>query len=498
MTAEYHDAIVIGSGAGGSATAWQLARAGLRVLLLEKGDPLPRDGSTLDPTRVVRDGAFLAREPWSDGRGGNLVPEEHYNLGGKTKWYGAALFRFPEVEFQPDPSLHLRGWPITPADLAPYYAQAEQLLGVRDFAVEADLQRVVARLTAGSSPWSVRPVPLALDAAIAQDPIEASHFDGFASVAGHKGEAESRLLMRLPGSAALRIETGAEVTELLADPLDSRRVGGVKLADGRTFLARETVLAAGALHSPRLLGRYFVRHGLTSQLPAAAHVGRHLKLHLLTAMIAVSQGRKTDLLRKTCVLTHPDFPHSSVQPLGFDAGLIAGLMPRMLPGAIATALAERAYGYFLQTEEGSHPENAVHERLLPTGPERVMDYDERRLPDALREHRAFARALQRDLLRSGCLAFTRRIGLSGTAHACGTLVMGTSGQDSVVAADGRVHGMRGLAVADGSVLPRISSVNPALTIYAWGLRVGALLSGAGPRADAHATGTAITSPTEFA
>src|SRR5262249_13338438 len=58
----------------------------------------------------------------------------------------------------------------------------------------------------------------------------------------------------------------------------------------------------------------------------------------------------------------------------------------------------------------------------------------------------------------------------GTAHACGTLVTGTDPRTSAVDPAGRVHGLRGITVVDGSVLPRSSRVNPALTIYAWGLR----------------------------
>jgi choline dehydrogenase-like flavoprotein len=86
MTNHHYDAIVVGSGAGGTATAYRLARAGLRVVLLEKGGHLPVDGSTLDFKRVVHQGEFLSREPWVDGRGRMLLPEEHFNVGGKTKW----------------------------------------------------------------------------------------------------------------------------------------------------------------------------------------------------------------------------------------------------------------------------------------------------------------------------------------------------------------------------------------------------------------------------
>ena len=54
MTDKNHfDAIIVGSGAGGCAAAYTLARAGLCVALIEKGRELPRDGSTLDFHRVV-------------------------------------------------------------------------------------------------------------------------------------------------------------------------------------------------------------------------------------------------------------------------------------------------------------------------------------------------------------------------------------------------------------------------------------------------------------
>ena len=92
------------------------------------------------------------------------------------------------------------------------------------------------------------------------------------------------------------------------------------------------------------------------------------------------------------------------------------------------------------------------------------------------------------LMRAGYPAASKRIGLAGTAHACGTLVTGDDPHRSVVDPSGRVHGMEGLYVADGSVLPRSSKVNPSLTIYAWGLRLADLLA-ASIRANGNAEAT---------
>ncbi len=471
MNSQPYDAIVIGSGAGGAAAAYRLASGGMRVLVLEKGGHLPSDGSTLDVQSVVHDGRYLSRETWLDGRGNKVTPEEHFNVGGKTNWYGAALIRFAPHEFLPDATRACLGWPISASDLAPYYEQAERLLGVRTFDCEPDLAAILDRLRASRSPWQGSPLPMALSADIVNDPNEAAHFDGFASVKNLKGEAEASILSALRARANFTLLADAEVEALVGEPGSSATVSGVLLRDGRRFHAPRVLLAAGALHSPRLLSRYLVENGLDTVLPAAALVGRYLKLHLLTAMVSLSFGIKTDLIRKTTLLINERFPHSSVQPLGFDGALIETLMPGFLPQVLRRGLAKRAYGFFLQTEDGSDLDNRVQEGSPP-----ILDYEAARCPRSTLEHRRFTRAFQIALMKAGVVSFTKRIGLGGTAHVCGTLVCGHSAADSVVDADGQVHGMTGLYVVDGSVLPRSSRVNPSLTIYAWGLKVADALA----------------------
>jgi len=322
--------------------------------------------------------------------------------------------------------------------------------------------------------WRAEPLPLALEARITGHPEEAAHFDAFASVKGLKGDAESAFLEAARERPNLRVQSGQAAVELLGDGHHTTRLRGVMTEDGQIFEGRTVLLAAGALHSPRLLQQYFRRTGLEARLPCASQVGRYYKQHLLTALIAFTPRRQTDLLRKTLVLLNERVPHSSVQPLGFDGELIGALIPGLVPRRLATALGQYAYGFFLQTEDGSAAANGINTEYGSGLPQ--MDYDRRRLAPAQAEHRRLVRDFRNALLlRAGCLGFSKAIPLGGTAHACGSLVAGHDPASSVVDASGKVHGMDNLYVVDGSVLPRSIRVNPSLTIFAWSLRVSDLL-----------------------
>jgi choline dehydrogenase-like flavoprotein len=472
-----YDVIIIGSGAGGSAAAYHLTQTGKKVLLLEKGLQLPRDGSTLDTDTVMRRGAFLSAEKWIDRDGKPLVPEEHFNLGGKTKWYGAALLRFSPREFEADLAHQCMGWPIGYADLEPFYAEAEELLGVRAFEPEPDLQRAVAGLRRLDAAWEKQILMVGLAPDILQYREEAEHFDAFASVRGLKSDAEKCLLDRVRAKSNLTIATGKPVRKLLAAERAPQRLTGVECEDGTRYEADVVMLAAGALHSPRLLQTYLENSELSRTLPAYRNVGRNYKFHVLTALLAFSRRPVIDVLSKTLLLTHERFPHSKVQTLGGSLArdIVLTQASQFAPRMLVEPLARRALGLFLQTEDGSHRDNRiVAARGRRARPQ--IDHDPARLPGAYAEHRELVRTLSRQLLRLGYIPVTKAIPPTGTAHACGTLVTGTDPSASVVDPEGRVHGMENLYVVDGSVLPRSSRVNPALTIYAWGLRVASRLA----------------------
>src|SRR4051812_26876687 len=93
------DVIVIGSGAGGGTLAYRLAPSGKRVLLLERGEYLPRERDNWSSSAVFVGGKYLAPESWLDQHGHEFQPEVNYYVGGNTKFYGAALFRLRPEDF---------------------------------------------------------------------------------------------------------------------------------------------------------------------------------------------------------------------------------------------------------------------------------------------------------------------------------------------------------------------------------------------------------------
>ncbi len=123
---EHYDVIVIGTGAGGGTLARHLAPSGKRILLLERGDWLPREPANWSTEDVFVKGRYISPDSWYDVKGKAFFqPQVHYFVGGATKLYGAALYRMREQDFG---EIHHHdglspAWPISYADMEPYYAR---------------------------------------------------------------------------------------------------------------------------------------------------------------------------------------------------------------------------------------------------------------------------------------------------------------------------------------------------------------------------------------
>jgi hypothetical protein len=296
------------------ATAFNLVRAGKRLLVLERGNRLPRDGSTLDVKQVFKGGRFKNHDLWVDNHNRVFIPDEHYNVGGKTKWYGAALLRFSPAEFEADPAHQCLAWPFGYDELKPYYDQAEELLR--------------------------------------------KHFDGFASACAYKSDAEWNLLTHIEGQPTFTLMPNKQVAGFLHSQGAPQEITGVACTDGSTYRGSIVILAAGAM--TRLLQDHLERTELERTLPSAAMVGANFKFHINSALLALSPFERHDVLRKTAIFFNDAYPHSNVQCLGWmDGDILATQLPAAVPKFVAKATGARAVGFFVTTEDGSSPENRI-------------------------------------------------------------------------------------------------------------------------------------------
>ena len=94
-----YDVIIVGTGAGGGTLARHLAPSGKRILLLERGDWLPREPQNWSAADVFIDNRYISADTWYDDKGKAFQPQVHYFVGGATKLYGAALYRLRQEDF---------------------------------------------------------------------------------------------------------------------------------------------------------------------------------------------------------------------------------------------------------------------------------------------------------------------------------------------------------------------------------------------------------------
>src|SRR5690606_7655170 len=121
-----YDLVIIGSGAGGGTMARALAPTGARILIVERGGPVPQEAENWDPAAVWKQLRYRATERWFDATGAEFLPYTHYNVGGNTKFWGSVLYRLRREDF--GEVQHADGvspaWPIDYDTLAPWYDRA--------------------------------------------------------------------------------------------------------------------------------------------------------------------------------------------------------------------------------------------------------------------------------------------------------------------------------------------------------------------------------------
>ena len=513
MTTEHYDVIVIGSGPGGASLAHRLASTGKRILILERGDYLPRSDQNWSSKTVFVDAAYQPAETWTNAKGEHFSPALHYFVGGNSKFYGAALFRLRERDFEAVE--HAGGispaWPVGYQAFEPYYGEAEALYHVHGQRGEDPLE-----------PWSSTPYPYppvthdptiaSLDqdlrglglhpfhmplgvlleenadgsAARSSTCIKCSLFDGFPCPLDGKADAQVICIdPMLKQHDNVTLLTGAYVSRLATDA-SGRTVNAVHVTrDGKeeVYSADVVVVACGALSSALLLLRSANDAHPAGLANGSGQVGRNYMRHHMSVLAAIMKEPNEAVFQKT--LAFSDF-YFGADDCDYPLGLIqmcatshadqirAEALPEWLewlPEMPFEQMARHSMDFWLQAEDLPHPDNRVyykdgmvHLDLVETNPQ-ALKHLTRKLKQVLNE------AGRAHVMVERSLYFGKDIPLGGTAHQAGTARFGTDPATSVLDLDCRAHEVDNLYLADASFFPSIGAVNPTLTIIANALRV---------------------------
>jgi choline dehydrogenase-like flavoprotein len=408
---DQYDAIIIGTGAGGGTLALHLAQAGKRILILERGSFLPQEKLNWDTSAVFLDNRYHTTEVWQDKDGKDLHPQQAYYVGGQTKVYGAAMFRMRAEDF--GTIVHKGGispaWPISYADLEPYYTRAEEL-----FHVHGDLG--TAPPVAGgygssydptepfhSKPYpypalpsesrmktieqAVRgigvntfPIPLGLKRNDA-DPaaskcVRCDTCDGYPCLVHAKSDSDINCIRQILHLPNVTLRTNSRVTRLVTNATGTAVTavevvysGGKDKGAIETYSAGFFAVCAGAVNSAVLLLASANDKHPNGLANSSDQVGRNFMYHQADALLAITTELNPDAYTKTWGTndfylkdSDPAYPYplGQVQPVGsFHHEMMKGDAPPLTPGFVLEAMKHRAVPWWLTTEDLPDPENRV-------------------------------------------------------------------------------------------------------------------------------------------
>ena len=460
------DVCVIGAGAGGAVVAAELAEGGASVVVLEQGPRHDADRFSARPlemlSRLYRDGGqttTLGMPP--------IVLPLGRGIGGTTLVNSGTCFRTPahvlarwRDEFGLDALADA-------ATLDPCFARVEQALSIAEVTPElAGRNAAVAQRGAQALGWSHGFLRRNARGCVG------SGVCAFGCPTSAKQHVGITYVPRAEAAGA-QVVTGADVRHVLVERGRARGVEARLASGGRLRVeAPDVVVAAGTIHTPLLLAR----SGLGR---ASGQLGRNLALHPATGAFAL-MDEVVDMAKGVPQSFYID--EFAAEGIMFEG--VAGP-----PSYVAMALplsgrrhAEAMAEYRRLAQFGLMVSDSSRGTVRSLGGRPLIRYelgepDVARFRAGLRRMEELFRAAgARDVylpLPQGVApdrARARDLKLMAF-HPLGTARADARAAHGVVDGDLRLHGVQGVHVADGSVVPSSLGVNPQLTIMALATRL---------------------------